>query len=789
MLGAIAVGFSQILGPAYGLVYRDTSAVYRPAWWAIRTALAAGDWPVLTHWSGSGVPLERSMAAAPYTPLAAILWFADFDVAYDLFVVAHFVMLALGCYGLCRALGVSQPGSCLAAVAATLCGPTVASENLLVALQFASVIPLTLWAWVSTLRKPGASSAARLALCLGLQLQGFMPELALAEIGAAALLVAREREHATARWAMAAIAAGLLGVAMAAVDWYPAAVGFGETRRGLGFDYAEASEWHLSGLRLIDIVAAGFWTYPAQPRVGLPAAVSSQTSAYLTTIYFGSTLALIPAILAEARRNQTARVLGVAGLLWVALALGPATPLHEALVSLPVFRSTRFPIKFLWCFGGTLSWLLIWGLRGAVRRPRLLLMGGLGYATTILSVLYTTRTTEWRAWFESAFRTNDDFPPIVGVTPGELIDDAVNHGSTRLFWGLGSALGVILISLVLRRARRRGQWALVLWVALDLALATRAVVQGVDVGEGRLPPSARSFIGNEGHRLLVSTPGGARPEVTIEPRSTGFDASYRSMLRRGEHALDGVRYGHDVDVDGQSNPISVLGFGLLRHATTSQAMNLLGRLGYGTLSTPLAPASDVAIAADGTRAALRVEIPDGAPQYFVRLERRRPYVAAYDQWQPIDSALRARARDLASWAGDGENWRRILIHVDAQTPSDVVSHLSALGSEPCHTPPDVSGGILAQRRASVEVTSACPTIVMLLEKRHRGWEATVDGAPSPVLDAEFGFVSTLVPAGTHKVEFQYVSDTERVLPLSATAFLLSLTLAVGAPLVGRRRAR
>ena len=45
--------------------------------------------------------------------------------------------------------------------------------------------------------------------------------------------------------------------------------------------------------------------------------------------------------------------------------------------------------------------------------------------------------------------------------------------------------------------------------------------------------------------------------------------------------------------------------------------------------------------------------------------------------------------------------------------------------------------------------------LVLAHTRYPGWEATLDGSPAPILDANTAFMALDVPAGRHSVEFTY----------------------------------
>ncbi|HBA91797.1 MAG TPA: hypothetical protein DCZ08_08575 [Anaerolineaceae bacterium] len=49
--------------------------------------------------------------------------------------------------------------------------------------------------------------------------------------------------------------------------------------------------------------------------------------------------------------------------------------------------------------------------------------------------------------------------------------------------------------------------------------------------------------------------------------------------------------------------------------------------------------------------------------------------------------------------------------------------------------------------------------VVIRDTWYPGWEAAVDGMPSPVLRADYLFKAVSVPAGLHQVELEYKPDS------------------------------
>jgi hypothetical protein len=58
-------------------------------------------------------------------------------------------------------------------------------------------------------------------------------------------------------------------------------------------------------------------------------------------------------------------------------------------------------------------------------------------------------------------------------------------------------------------------------------------------------------------------------------------------------------------------------------------------------------------------------------------------------------------------------------------------------------------------RIALEVVAKAGGVLVVADTDYPGWEATVDGAPTPILRANLAFRAVELPAGTHRVEFRF----------------------------------
>ena len=86
----------------------------------------------------------------------------------------------------------------------------------------------------------------------------------------------------------------------------------------------------------------------------------------------------------------------------------------------------------------------------------------------------------------------------------------------------------------------------------------------------------------------------------------------------------------------------------------------------------------------------------------------------------------------------------------------------------------------------LEVTSEGAANLVVASQVFPGWEATIDGEPTPIRPANLAMRAIAVPAGTHTVEFRYRPDSFRLGLLLALAGLLVLAARAFAGVRGRR---
>ncbi len=138
------------------------------------------------------------------------------------------------------------------------------------------------------------------------------------------------------------------------------------------------------------------------------------------------------------------------------------------------------------------------------------------------------------------------------------------------------------------------------------------------------------------------------------------------------------------------------------------------------------------------------------------------------------NAAEARRLAAAGWERDAGVWKRV------RNPLPRVRFRSLRGR----------ARIASEAPGAVEVLTEAPSSQPLVfaESFHEGWKAFVDGRPIPVTRADGDFMGAVVPAGTHRVRFEFSPRSFRFgLLLSALGLFLSSLYFLGRLLIAGPR--
>lgn len=734
---------------------RDALTFVRPAQQLLAAALAQGRIPEWTDWVGLGGPLAADPWNGVAYPIHWLLAVLPPARASDLLAGLHLLVAGCGAAALARRLGAGIAGACVAGAALVASG-YFASMPANGQTHVVCWLPWIAWAADRVARPadpgwPGrALAAASLAAALALQLAVAEPlHLAVAALLVLAVLLARaERPREAAAGAAAALAASLV---LAAASLLPASAYLGW---GAGGRAAVDARWSLAPVRLLELVWPGLLG-PRLPPGGFTDAftraldpVTGTTWAY--SVYLGVPV-LALAAWSAIRGGRAERRLALASLAFLVLALGPATPLHDAFAAVvPLVRYGRHPEKLL--SGAVVLWSVLAGLgfgrllRAGADRALLAIAGG---ATALLALALGAAAT-WRGAIErlAQARTAASVFPVDGRAALEL---ALRSGG----WAL-AVCAVALVALGLALAPRwRGAAAALLACVLvgDLAWRAQAV-------SSPIPPALADEVPPLLAGLEVPPPPALRPRLWWNAIRYATPADYASPEALARY----TRHGLFQDVAATRGLGVLPGFAALESAALRRFLHEEGVMLLG-IDLVLAQASRLPVG----YGALAVDPALDAALVVPAVRRPRAFVAP--RWarfaSPDDVAPRPGAPvDLASIA--------------LPSPGDV-SPPSADGAP--------SGTCTARSPVPERVTLECTSVTggwaVLLEAGGPGWTATVDGVASPIAAADSLFRAVKVGPGTHRIAFTYRTPWLR----AGAALAGAAWLALGAVVVVARRRR
>lgn len=253
------------------------------------------------------------------------------------------------------------------------------------------------------------------------------------------------------------------------------------------------------------------------------------------------------------------------------------------------------------------------------------------------------------------------------------------------------------------------------------------------------------------------------PEL-CDVRDPRFRAFWPLGLMRGSLMNERVRspsgYEQSLLPDRSARLTALLGIGNGAFQPTwaknvAEQQRAASRLALRCVLTPWAPVLETARfieRSDGAPATRVYENPDARPR--ARLERTVHRAASPDDAlallasAPVDGVILeepASPDDPPPSCADAEQDRATIVQDDPE-------------------------------HVRVVTTSACPAFLVLADTHLDGWTATLDGAPTPILHADFAFRAVRVPAGEHEVAFRYVAPGLRAGIALSLAGLVATTL-------------
>ncbi|MEO8605252.1 MAG: hypothetical protein ABI629_21970 [bacterium] len=714
LLAYTALFYFDILFQHRVTVFRDQYTILYAIEWVVRL-LSQWSWPPLwTPFQVLGKPLAAEPLAAIFYPLNWLARLLPFPLGANVSVAAHHVLAAAGAYALLRHRRLGHGAAAFGGVLFAFGGLCVAFDNMINALQSATWLPWTVLAFdVWCVRRGGAALLAT-AVGMALTLLGGMPEVFVFEnVLCAAVALDRRVAGGAALWRAAAalLIADLLAVGLGAVQLIPTAEYVLQSSRAAGLRTA--------GVVRLSLAPLGSFAF-LLPRHYVDAGGAFHETAALweaelhdapwaLTLYLGPLLALAAAGVAARRRSVLWLAVGAA---FLGLAWGEHLPGYTALVDrMPLLRTARYPEKFLLVVHGLLVVAAAAGLDAARRAPQ-------RFARVVAAALG------------------------LGLACGVallLVDRAEDFAAALLRRDLAIAaalLGLVAALAWLGRTQPRlASAAFLLLAAADLYRVNARLLPTLDWSELRRAPPAIGAMTRGDDPLRIYSDAVGRPAVAPFPDSVIQEQRLLLMEVANYYGVANLNAPASINLQDHEQ-LSALTeqvapehvaplFAAFNTAYVTSPKNLQRYPGLTPLLTPQTPLD----------------------AYVYRVEGLSP--RAY-----VPDAVVAVAQ-----AADAVEYLRT-----ADAPAARVAVAAA--DIPPGTPTAMRGSVhlVGYRADSVQLDVAMETagLVVLSDSFYPGWEAAMDGAPAPIVRANYFVRGVFVGPGPHRLVFDYRPLSYRV---------------------------
>jgi hypothetical protein len=707
----IAVAYADILAGARVLYLQDLTGYHFPMKHIVREAVRSGEFPYWNPFYSAGQPLAANPEYELFYPPQWLVYFLPFVYAFQLHIVIHVVLAAIGMFLLIRGFGVKAPAAAIGAAAFVFGGPYLSLSSKLPFLFSISWMPLVLLSVRRAIDRPTVGRCFASAAAMAMQLIIGEPTIVLQTWALIAgyviyrLLEARD----SGRWrsiVLPVVICGGLAALLAAVQIVPAIDFARDTVRSRGLAYAAVADWSFPFARLSELLLPSLFRHVtgANGQAAIRSMYTGRIVPFLFEIYAGALFVLVALAGVVARvRGRWIFVLATSVSLFVAL--GDHTPLLRLLYAAHLATSLRYPEKFILTGAFVLA---IW-------------------AAIVLQKLFDgDRVVARRAVVLAAVWTAVSLLLLVSANDKPYF--AINAGRAAL----------VLVTLMLITARR-DSWRVALLCVVgigDVWFSSRGAIPRMPSAFFETPALEAQLNAVRGQRVFHDAAWSVWNDEPIAAEYFGDIAQDRFwwMLRNGEFWNLAAAWNHalvlepDIDATSLTNTDDFrMAFNLahVRHSGADEPYlrmaNAGGKISFRTLD-------------DATRSAASRD-----PAHFT------PVTVA-----PLDTTPRyAFAAQLERITTPGE-LAAILASASATGPI-------ALANMQPFSP--AAGEVLTSKErwndVSLTVRSAGQAYLVASVTGHKYWRATIDGHPSPLIPTNVAFQGLIVPPGNHTIELRY----------------------------------
>jgi hypothetical protein len=749
--------------------FRDLGTYSYPLLFSLAEAFRAHELPLWNRHAGMGFPLLADFQSGTFYPPHLLLFVFPFFSAIQILFILHYVIAATGAYMLCRHWRYCRALAVLGALLFTLGGIMISLTNLLNHFQTAVWLPWSVYLWESVLRKGSWKSFVLLSGVLLIQFLGGSPEIYILSAGllffnGIAITYSEDRRR-YARSIYLFLAANITVAALAMVQLLPTIELILESRRQEPIPYAEAVNWSLRPLSLLNLI---FLDKEVSTRVAVGAQPFFGLGVPFFISYYMGAVALFGVclwLLFSTRREKL--FLSTLVIASITLALGSFTPIYAFLYQhIPLFGILRYPEKFFFFTYALILYIILSGLDKFFGSERSRSNKGLLCLTLMMSLiilLYIFLRISPESLFDFVVRS-------MGMAiPPQITFDSTASVLVNLERQVGLWFGLLLLLFAGKKGYLRNWLANVLVVAsvfVDLSSAHQAyqyllkpdfIVRGPRILQRPDPEPNRVFYYPAGTNL--------HPSYFVLQRQPTFQEVYSILfanLLPNAGTVYGFDYMQDINALATESYIRFLRFA--NSVDPEKRFRLLGALNvqYVTSFHPL----------DYSGITLQHHFPQ-YPSWLYKIDRPVPRAYMVDR-AAVETDSAKILEKLSGKHFDPS--REVLLDVPLSLPGRT----------------DFSGETkiltYANQRVVIQTSSNDSGVLVLADSYYPGWHAYVDGKEARILKANLFFRAISLSAGKHTVEFRYEPRSFTVgLVLSITALVVLVVTSLIGYLRGRKK--
>jgi hypothetical protein len=790
-IATLALGFPALAGRFLVSPHSDQYiAGYAYRDFAAQSLRAGAGFPEWNPYLFGGVPYVAGMAGDIFYPTFLLRMALPTDVAMTWGFILHVFLAGLFTYAFLRAWGLGFHASLVGGLAYMMGGPVASyvSPGHDGKLYVSALFPLALWLIVRGVRDGRAWAWGGLALTIGLAVLSPHPQLLqymLLASGSFALFLALgangagvrlDRRTMLTRLGLA-LAAVLIGFLIGAIQYAPVREYVAWSPRAGGMGYERAISYSFPPVELINLYLPQF--------TGILDRYWGPNGIHLHSEYVGAAVLMLAAAAFGGQSDRRFRRFWIGVLvvsfLWM---LGGSTPFFRIVYAIvPGTKFFRAPSTIIFVFGFAISVLAALGtervLTGQVSRQHAIgwLVGAGIVALLATSGVLTSIAANFAAGVGADLAQRQGMPEAASQAADQWSVRA-NANTADLILGAWRVLLFVALTagawLALQRGRldrRIAGIALVAIVGADLWSVEREYWQF-------MPRASTIYASDpaidylkrqpEPGRVLVRA-GGSEGMASPDPYFGGGDGMGTGLMIHGIRSVTGY-HGNEIGryqslmrtpLEGGADPVMSPGF--WRHENV-RFLYTNAALADSTLQRLLGP----------------VRNSSGSTVYLYRLTGENPYAwVATAATKAPDAAARAAILDPRF------DPRRIAVFdsvAPIQTPP-----LKAL-PQPLAISATTSKASPGLASIGLSAPSPAGAVLVVSENYFPGWQASVDGRPTPVYRANFNLLGVPLPAGARAIELSFhdpAYSTGKL--LTGVALVASLLLLAGGVVMERTR--